>query len=233
MTRGSLVWHKLGDALSRTVAGVQSWRRTQFVRSFVEAWRWGIAALLHPVPTLQQAADEKPVLAAMWLTLLQGLSLAVGTRYATEHGGFVLSLVVKNLPSWGWVIFYAVFVPPVIWFLKAAVLNLVAELLGGPPRGLSLLAATAVACSPLLLVLPAALMAVAFADPDLNAGFIGHLWFVFAIGVHAWWVVLTIFAVRETYRFTLAQAFLTVFLTVVLALPLSCVIYLTLRAMTW
>jgi hypothetical protein len=194
----------------------------------VDAWRWGFAALVRPIPTLQRAADEKPIFASVWLTLLQGLSLAIGTRYAAEHEGVVLSLLVKNLPSWGWVVLYAFLVPPVIWFLKAAVLNLVAELLGGPPRGLSLLATTAIACSPLLLVFPVALLAVAFAQPDLNEGFVSHLWFVFAIGVHVWWGVLTVFAVRETYRFTLAQAFLTVLLPLLIGLPVAFLIYLVL-----
>jgi hypothetical protein len=194
----------------------------------VDAWRWGFAALVRPIPTLQRAADEKPIFASVWLTLLQGLSLAIGTRYAAEHEGVVLSLLVKNLPSWGWVTLYAFLVPPVIWFLKAAVLNLVAELLGGPPRGLSLLATTAIACSPLLLVFPVALLAVAFAQPDLNEGFVSHLWFVFAIGVHVWWGVLTVFAVRETYRFTLAQAFLTVLLPLLIGLPVAFLIYLVL-----
>jgi hypothetical protein len=191
----------------------------------------GVGALLPssaPSQPLQRAADEKPIFASVWLTLLQGLSLAIGTRYAAEHEGVVLSLLVKNLPSWGWVVLYAFLVPPVIWFLKAAVLNLVAELLGGPPRGLSLLATTAVACSPLLLVFPVALLAVAFAQPDLNEGFVSHLWFVFAIGVHAWWGVLTVFAVRETYRFTLAQAFLTVLLPLLIGLPVAFLIYLVL-----
>jgi hypothetical protein len=141
--------------------------------------------LARPIHTLQQAADEKPILPALWLTIFQGLSLALGTRYAHENGGFVLSWLIKNLPSWNLVVFYAFIFPPALWFIKAAVLNLVAELLGGPPRGLSLLATTGIACSPLLLVLPAALIAVALAEPDLNTGFVSHLWFVFAIGVHA------------------------------------------------
>jgi hypothetical protein len=218
----------VNEATTKVIGGWQGWRRTTFWRSFVDAWRWGFAALVRPIPTLQRAADEKPIFASVWLTLLQGLSLAIGTRYAAEHEGVVLSLLVKNLPSWGWVILYAFLVPPVIWFLKAAVLNLVAELLGGPPRGLSLLATTAIACSPLLLVFPVALLAVAFAQPDLNEGFVSHLWFVFAIGVHVWWGVLTVFAVRETYRFTLAQAFLTVLLPLLIGLPVAFLIYLVL-----
>jgi ABC-type Fe3+ transport system permease subunit len=80
----------------------------------------------------------------------------------------------------------------------------------------------------LLLVLPVALLAVAFAQPDLNEGFVSHLWFVFAIGVHVWWGVLTVFAVRETYRFTLAQAFLTVLLPLLIGLPVAFLIYLVL-----
>jgi hypothetical protein len=226
--RLATLWKGVNETTTKVIAGWQEWRRTTFWRSFIEAWRWGFAALFRPIPTLQRAADEKPIFAGVWLTLLQGLSLAIGTRYAAEHEGVVLSLLVKNLPSWGWVILYAFLVPPVIWFLKAAVLNLVAELLGGPPRGLSLLATTAVACSPLLLVLPVALLAVAFAQPDLNEGFVSHLWFVFAIGVHVWWGVLTVFAVRETYRFTLAQAFLTVLLPLLIGLPVAFLIYLVL-----
>jgi hypothetical protein len=226
--RLATLWKGVNETTTKVIAGWQEWRRTTFWRSFIEAWRWGVAALFRPIPTLQRAADEKPIFASVWLTLLQGLSLAIGTRYAAEHEGVVLSLLVKNLPSWGWVILYAFLVPPVIWFLKAAVLNLVAELLGGPPRGLSLLATTAVACSPLLLVLPVALLAVAFAQPDLNEGFVSHLWFVFAIGVHVWWGVLTVFAVRETYRFTLAQAFLTVLLPLLIGLPVAFLIYLVL-----
>jgi hypothetical protein len=226
--RLATLWKGVNETTTKVIAGWQEWRRTTFWRSFIEAWRWGFAALFRPIPTLQRAADEKPIFASVWLTLLQGLSLAIGTRYAAEHEGVVLSLLVKNLPSWGWVILYAFLVPPVIWFLKAAVLNLVAELLGGPPRGLSLLATTAIACSPLLLVFPVALLAVAFAQPDLNEGFVSHLWFVFAIGVHAWWGVLTVFAVRETYRFTLAQAFLTVLLPLLIGLPVAFLIYLVL-----
>jgi len=119
--------------------------------------------------------------------------------------------------------------PPALWFLKAAILNLVAELLGGPPRGLSLLASTAIACSPLLLVLPVALLAVALAEPDLNTGFVSHLWFVFALGVHAWWLVLTVVAVRETYRFSLSQAILTLLLPSLVGLPLAFIIYRVLQ----
>jgi len=89
----------------------------------------------------------------------------------------------------------------------------------------SLLATTGIACSPLLLVLPAALIAVALAEPDLNTGFVSHLWFVFAIGVHAWWILLTVFAIRETYRFTIGQAFLTVLLPSVVGVPLVYIIY--------
>lgn len=211
MARGSLAWQRLSGALTKVVNGVQSWRQTHLVRSFVDAWKWGVAALVRPVPTLRRAADEKPVLAGLWLVILQGLSLALGTRYALEYGSSVALPLIKDLPSWGWVVAFALFVPPVLWFLGAAVLNLVAELLGGPPRGLSLLAALAVACSPLLLVLPVAWLAVA-ADPDLNTGLVGHLWFVFAVGVHAWWMLLAVVAVWETYRFTFTQALLCVLL---------------------
>jgi hypothetical protein len=227
--RLATLWKGVNEATTKVIGGWQGWRRTTFWRSFVDAWRWGFAALVRPIPTLQRAADEKPIFASVWLTLLQGLSLAIGTRYAAEHEGVVLSLLVKNLPSWGWVILYAFLVPPVIWFLKAAVLNLVAELLGGPPRGLSLLATTAIACSPLLLVFPVALLAVAFAQPDLNEGFVSHLWFVFAIGVHAWWILLTVVAIRETYRFTFGQALLTLLLPSVTVPPLAWLIYVVVQ----
>ncbi len=229
MKRLTLVWTHLSAAAEWLVTSWQRGRQTRFVRSFLEAWQWGIVTLVRPVPTLQRAADEKPLLPALWLTLLQGFSLALGTRYAVEHEGLVLSLLIRNLPSWGWVVFYALVFPPALWFLKAAILNLMAELLGGPPRGLSLLATTAVACSPLLLVLPVALLAVALAEPDLNTGFIGHLWFIFAIGIHAWWVVLTVVAVRETYRFTLGQAILTILLPSVISVLMAFPIYLILR----
>ncbi len=229
MERLALVWTHLNAVAEWLATSWQRGRRTRFVRSFLEAWQWGISALVRPVPTLQRAADEKPLLPALWLTLLQGFSLALGTRYAVEHEGLVLSLLIRNLPSWGWVVFYALIFPPALWFLKAAILNLMAELLGGPPRGLSLLATTAVACSPLLLVLPVALLAVALAEPNLNTGFVGHLWFIFAIGIHAWWVVLTVVAVRETYRFTLGQAILTILLPSVISVLIAFPIYLILR----
>lgn len=225
MERVGLVWNWLGEAVNKLSTGWRSWSQTRFVRSFLEAWWWGLTVLVRPVPVLQKAAEEKPILPALWLTILQGFSLAIGTRYAAEHGGFVASWLIKNLPTWWLVILYAFIFPPVLWFVKAAVLNLVAELLGGPPRGLSLLATTAVACSPLLLVLPAALVTVALAEPDLDTGFVGHLWFVFAIGVHVWWGVLTVVAVRETYRFTIAQAILTVLLPVLIGLPMAYIIY--------
>lgn len=223
------VWNRLSEAMGRAVNGLQRWRQAKFVVSFFEAWVWGIGAIARPVQTLQQASDEKPILPALWLTWLQGFSMALGTYYAYKHEGFVASWLIKNLPSWGWVVIYAVFFPPALWFLKAAILNLVAELLGGPPRGLSLLVSTAVACSPLLLVLPIALISVAFAEPNLNTGFVSHLWFVFALGVHAWWVVLTVVAVRETYRFTVAQSILTILLPSAIGLPLAFIIYQVLQ----
>ena len=229
MERVAALRDRLSGAMEKLVSGFRVWRQSRFVRSFLEAWGWGLNVLVRPVPTLQRAADEKPILAALWLTLLQGLSLSLGTHYADENGGFVASWLIKNLPSWGWVVFYAFVFPPALWFLKAAILNLVAELLGGPPRGLSLLASTAIACSPLLLVLPVALLAVALAEPDLNTGFVSHLWFVFALGVHAWWLVLTVVAVRETYRFTLSQAILTLLLPSLVGLPLAFIIYRVLQ----
>ncbi|MCS7192970.1 MAG: YIP1 family protein [Armatimonadetes bacterium] len=225
MERIGLVWNWLSEATSKLSSGWRSWSQTRFVQSFLESWIWGFMALVRPVPTLQKAAEEKPVLSALWLTILQGFSLAIGTKYAADNAGFVASWLIKNLPSWWLVVLYAFIFPPVLWFVKASVLNLVAELLGGPPRGLSLLATTAVACSPLLLILPAALIAVAIAEPDLNTGFVSHLWFVFAIGVHAWWVVLTVVAIRETYRFTIAQAFLTILLPALIGLPMAYIIY--------
>jgi hypothetical protein len=225
MGRAAVVWNWLSEAVGKVSSGWKSWRQTRFVQTFCESWWWGVRVLARPIHTLQQAADEKPILPALWLTIFQGLSLALGTRYAHENGGFVLSWLIKNLPSWNLVVFYAFIFPPALWFIKAAVLNLVAELLGGPPRGLSLLATTGIACSPLLLVLPAALIAVSLAEPDLNTGFVSHLWFVFAIGVHAWWVLLTVFAIRETYRFTIGQAFLTVLLPSIVGMPLVYIIY--------
>ncbi len=232
MERVATVWNWLSEGTNKLVAGWRSWSQTRFVRSFLESWWWGFGALVRPVPTLQRAAEEKPILPALWLTILQGFSLAIGTRYAFEHEGFVLSWLIKNLPSWWLVVLYAFVFPPAIWFVKAAVLNLVAELLGGPSRGLSLLSTTAIACSPLLLVLPVALIAVALAEPDLNTGFISHLWFVFAIGVHAWWVALTLIAIRETYRFTVGQALLTMLLPSVVGLPLAYIIYRVLQAIS-
>lgn len=230
MERMAAVQNWLGKVFSKISSSWSSWRRSRFVTSFWQSWWWGVRVLARPTHTLQQAADEKPILPALWLTILQGFSFALGTRYACENGGFVLSWLVKNLPSWNLVVLYALVFPVALWFVKAAVLNLVAELLGGPPRSLSLLATTAIACSPLLTVLPAALIAAALAEPDLNTGFVGHLWAMFAIGVHAWWVVLTVFAIRETYRFTVSQAFLVLLLPSIIGVPLAYVIYRVLQA---
>ncbi|MFA0740041.1 MAG: hypothetical protein DFNUSKGM_000138 [Candidatus Fervidibacter sacchari] len=218
MERAALIWNWLSEAAGKVSLGLRSWRQTRFVQTFCESWWWGIRVLARPIHTLQQAADEKPILPALWLTIFQGLSLALGIHYAAENGDLVLSWLIKNSPLWKSVVLYAFIILPALWFVKAAVLNLVAELLGGPPRGLSLLATTGVACSPLLLVLPMALIAVALAEPDLNTGFVGHLWAMFAFGVHIWWVLLTVFAIRETYRFTLGQAFLTLLLPVLVGL---------------
>ncbi len=230
MERLTTVWNFVGAATEKTAAFWQEVRRTRFVRSFLEAWWWGVNALVRPVPTIQRAAEEKPLFPALWLTLLQGFSFAFGTRYAIEHEGWMFSWLIKRLPSWEWVLLYVLVFPPVLWFLKAAILNMVAELLGGPPRGMSLLAATAVACSPLLLVLPVALVAAALAQPNLDTGFVGHLWFIFALGVHPWWVLLTFVAVRETYRFTIAQAILTLLLAAIAAVIGGALIYLVLQA---
>lgn len=231
MQQVTVVWNRMSEAANKFADSWKIWSHSRFVRTFWEAWRWGVATIVRPVPILQRAAEEKPVLACLWLTLLQGLSLALGMRYAAESGGFVLSPITK-LPSWSWVVFYALVFPPIIWFVKSAVLNLVAELLGGPPRGLSLLATTAVACSPLLLVLPIAFIAVKLSEPDLNKGFVGHLWFVFFWGVHVWWGVLTVVAVRETYRFSLSQAILALLLPFVVGLPLALIGYQILQTLS-
>ncbi len=239
MERVTVILNLVNETVEKVTCGWQAWRRTRLFTTFWEAWRWGIAAIVRPVPTLQQSADEKPVLACVWLTLLQGFSLMIGARYAAGNEGFspsIILLIAKftsdSLPSWLWVILYALFSPLTIWFIKASVLNLVAELLGGPPRGMSLLAATAVACSPLLLVLPVAFIAVALAEPNLNQGFVSHLWFLFALGIHVWWGILTVFAVRETYHFSLSQAFLTFLLPFIVGLPLALIGYQVLKALS-
>ncbi|MCS7223449.1 MAG: YIP1 family protein [Armatimonadetes bacterium] len=224
----------VSQALRQATEGVVNWGQSRFVQTFCEAWRWGLSAIGRPVPTLRRAADEKPILAALWLTILQGFSLAIGVHLARGNGGiwgsYVLAPIITQLEHWPWVLFYALVFPFGLWFIKAAILNLVAELLGGPPRGLSLLASTAVACSPNLLVLPVTAVCVWLAEPDLNTGFVGHFWFLYSIAATAWWVVLTVVSVRETYRFSLSQAILTLLLPFGVGMPLALIAYQVLRS---
>ncbi len=221
-------------AIHQISKGFTGWSQSRFVSSFLDAWMWGVSALIRPVPTLRRAADEKPILSALWLTVLQGFSLSVGVHLARGNGGvwgsYVLAPVITQLDDGRSVLFYALVFPFGLWFLKAALLNLVAELLGGPPRGLSLLAATGVASSPNLLVLPVTAIAVWLAEPDLNSGFVGHLWFLYSIGASAWWIVLTVVSVRETYRFSLSQAILTLLIPFLVGMPLSLIGYQVLKS---
>jgi len=184
------------------------------------------SSLYRPIPALNSAVQEKPVLAMVLLTFLQGLSFYGAVLYVHSKEGFAAFCPIVMLSHWFWIVLYLLSVPQVLWFLKSAVANLVAEFLGGPSRGLSVLSALACSFSPMTLSLPVALLIRVFGGHDLSVGFASQIWFLSVVTLWVWSGILSFIAVRETYKFTPTQVIATLLITILVAFVLLLLSYL-------
>lgn len=190
-----------------------------------DAVRYGISSLIpwQCADVLHQAAREKPLLACILLTWMQGVSFCFALYWMSSVGVWTPSPVIKRLPNAYWVLGYALFFYPVYWFLRAAVINLTAELMGAPPRGLSIMCSSACALSPFLLYLPMAAF-LRLAAPEMSAG-AGYFWVLFVLLTIGHTGLLLYVAVRETYDMGLARALLTLLIPGLVTLLLGFIAY--------
>ncbi|MDQ7794927.1 MAG: YIP1 family protein [bacterium] len=138
--------------------------------------------LFDPVTTLRRAAAGH---LALPLTLGLAAMAVAGASSLAGFPGHRLGLTLVGLLA-----------SLLVLFGQAAVLNLVAELLGGGGNGRGLLAALALAQVPSALLAPAGLLAQV-------AGWLGTLT---RLALFAWVFVLQLLAVREAHRLTTGRA---------------------------
>lgn len=98
-------------------------------------------------------------------------------------------------------------------FVSAALLHLVARLLGGRGRYAQIVQAEGMAALPMLLVAPFTVLA--------NMGVLPFLYHVAVLAAMVWSVVLSVVAIRETYGFTTGRAIAALVLQAVAAVVLA------------
>ncbi len=205
------------------------------------AWRWLLSAFrdalklsaftLNPwqcAETLLQAADEKPLLASAAMTCLQGISFCVALHIIGEAGGWVPSPIIRRLPNLPSILLYAVVFYPAYWFVRSAIVNLAAELVGAPPRGLSFMCSSACAFSPFILYLPMALI-LRFTSPELTPG-AAYFWVLFVLLTVGYTCLLLYLSVRQTYKLSSAKAVIVLLIPGVVAMALGFISYLAVSA---
>lgn len=205
------------------------------------AWRWLWSAFkdafkfsaftLNPwqcAETLRYAADEKPLLASAMMTCLQGISFCLALHIIGEAGGWVPSPIVKRLPNLTSILLYAVIFYPAYWFARSAIVNLAAELVGAPPRGLSFMCSSACAYSPFMLYLPVALI-LRLTSPELTPG-AAYFWVLFVLLTVGYIGLLLYVSVRQTYKLNLAKSVIVLLVPGVVAMVLGFISYLAISA---
>ncbi|MBI3922725.1 MAG: YIP1 family protein [Armatimonadetes bacterium] len=182
-------------------------------------WRMLVGVLVTPMKTLERISEERPILPAAQVILVASLSWSLGVKLAEQYGAgkvarflcdfsalhaLVFGVVYKM--NYFFVILLAAFAGIGFWFLRVAVLQLSAEVLGGMGRGFSLLAAFGYAHTPLLLTLPVALVALLCGGGNLDSGAGAVVWYGLAISVHLWTVYLVIVSIQATHKMKLPDA---------------------------
>ncbi|MCS7254033.1 MAG: hypothetical protein RMK18_10465 [Armatimonadota bacterium] len=178
--------------------------------------------------TLRYAADEKPLFASAMMTWLQGISFCIALHIIGDAGGWVPSPIIKRLPNLAFVLLYAIVFYPAYWFVRSAIVNLAAELLGAPPRGISFMCSSACAFSPFLLYLPMALI-LRFTSPELTSG-AAYFWVLFVLITVGYTGLLLYVSVRQTYRLNLPKSLLALLVPGVIAIVLGFISYLAISA---
>ena len=180
---------------------------------FWEAIRLGTGTMFRPDRTIPYAAQRKPLLSIAVLTILIGLSLSLGMRLAVAHQA---PYPFRDL-GWYGTCLYAVTMPLIYWIVAGALLNMFAELIGGTPRGLSILASGACSASPMLLFFPLMKIFVTVA-PNLWTQEGRLAWFMMLLILSAWMAVLFYVSIQSTYKFNIRQTLITLFLTFAIAI---------------
>lgn len=177
---------------------------------------------------LRYAADEKPLLESAAMTCLQGISFCLALHIIGDAGGWVPSPIIKHLPNLTSVFLYAIVFNPAYWFARSAIINMAAELVGAPPRGISIMCSSACAFSPFLLYLPTALI-IRFVSPEMTPG-AAYFWVLFVLLTVGYTGLLLYLAVRQTYRLNFAKSLLTILAPGIAALILGFISYLAINA---
>lgn len=177
---------------------------------------------------LKRAADEKPLMASLIITSLQGLSFCFALHIMGDAGAWVPSPVIKRLPNLFAIFCYAIVFYPTYWFLRSAVINLTAEMFGAPSRGISMLCSSAFAFSPFIIYLPVALV-LRFVSPEMTTG-AAYFWVLFVLLTVGYTGLLLYVAVRQTYNLTLAKSLMTLLVPGIVAMVLGFISYLAINA---
>lgn len=181
-----------------------------------------LQVIFAPVEAMKELAEERPLLPAMVLTMLVGVSWWYGFRWMACWGG--VDPLMQRAESCAVVgpavgvmlqvhplapLFLAPTFAVAIWVLRSALIHLVAELFGGTGRALSTLATIAYAMTPVLLFAPLAVVLAAANEWALDTGWPALVWRLAAVLLYLWVVLLVFTAVRETHDLTSRTAVLT------------------------
>lgn len=182
-------------------------------------WKTIGGIFLCPFKTLQEVAEERPIVPAAWVIMIAGVSWAFGLKLAQDNGaGKVAEFVSHYSAPFAFVagtVFqlnyaFLLIVFPLMallaWFVRAAILQLSAEILGGMGRGFSLLATFGLAHAPLILVFPVALVAMLLGGGDLGSGVGAGIWYSLAIFLHVWTIYAILLSIRATHQMKLVDS---------------------------
>jgi len=182
-------------------------------------WKRLLGIVTSPYKTFEEIAEERPVVNAAWVLVVAYVSWSWGMKYAHNHGAGKIAEFLANYSAphalavgtvfrlnYLFVLVIFALLAIAAGFLRAAVLQLTAEILGGKGRGFSFLAAFGFAHAPLVLMYPLVLAASLLGGGDLGGGTGAVLWYPLSIILHLWTLYAIILCIQATHHMELAEA---------------------------
>jgi hypothetical protein len=178
-----------------------------------------LGVLTSPFKTFEEIAEERPVIQSAWMIIAAFVSWSWGLKYAHNHGaGKIAEFLSSYSPLHALVVgsvfrlnYLFVLILFALWalgsgFIRAAILQLSAEILGGKGRGFSLLSNFGYAHVPLVFIFPLALISSLIGQGDLGSGAGGVLWYSLAMLLHLWTIYVIILCIRATHQMEFLDA---------------------------
>ncbi len=188
-------------------------------------WKTIGGIFLCPFKTLQEVAEERPIIPAAWVIMIASISWCFGLKLAQDNGAgkvaeFVshysapFALVAGTVFQLNYLFLLIVFplMALLAWFVRAAILQLSAEILGGMGRGFSLLSTFGLAHAPLIFIFPVAIVAMLVGGGqilftgDLGSGAGEVIWYSLAIFLHLWTIYAILLSIRATHQMKLMDS---------------------------